>query len=55
LHGVAGQRLYQGVGESHARPLAEPGRLAKKKPAVDREAEESTAGQEPEREWDPAG
>jgi hypothetical protein len=28
---------------------------AKKKPAVDREAEESTAGQEPEREGDPAG
>jgi len=27
----------------------------KKKPAVDREAEESTAGQAPERERDPAG
>jgi len=28
---------------------------AKKKPAVDREAEESTAGQCPEREGGPAG
>jgi hypothetical protein len=31
------------------------GYSTKKKPAVDREAEESTAGQAPERERDPAG
>jgi hypothetical protein len=43
------------VGQRHTRPLAEAAVPAKKKPAVDREAGESTAGQEPEKEWDPAG
>jgi hypothetical protein len=55
LHGVARQRLKFEIGEGHARPLAEAGVRAKKKPAVDREAEKSTAGQVPERERGPAG
>src|SRR6185436_15902082 len=44
LHGAARQCLKLKVGQGHARPLAEAGVRAKKKPAVDREAEESTAG-----------